>query len=177
MEKREYGFSYPWGKPEITEILLPKLPSGATILDVGAGEGVYKDFLGDNFQWEAVEIWPETANYLKDKYNVVYETDICDFSYPKKYDLIIFGDVIEHLSIPKAKKVLTTAKLFSKIILIAIPYQLKQNMLYGNPSEYHVQSDITLDNFKERYPGFELAHLVTQKKKPVYGYYLYEGEK
>ena len=45
MVRPDYGISYPWGKPEVTEIIEPLLPSRAHVLDIGAGAGVYREYI------------------------------------------------------------------------------------------------------------------------------------
>lgn len=82
------------------------LAPDAKILDVGAGGGTYYKLLGPQYNWTAVEIWKESAEYIKQFYNTVYQIDIRDFQYQEDYDLIIFGDILEHLSVEDAKKVL-----------------------------------------------------------------------
>ena len=77
----QHGFSYPMGKQTITDFLKTKIPKGALILDVGPGEGTYRNYLGIDYIWEAVEIWHPTVEFLKNKYDIVYESDIRNFQY------------------------------------------------------------------------------------------------
>ena len=93
--------SYKYYKNDIKAYLEGKFTENARILDVGAGEGTYFNYLGDYFKvMDAVEVFkPNIDKYkLQDKYNKVYNVDIKDFKYDF-YDIIIFGDVIEHLSV------------------------------------------------------------------------------
>ena len=172
--EQKYGYSYSWGKPEIADYLLNKLKPNASILDVGAGGGIYRDLLGYDFKWSAVEIWKDTADYLIGKYDKVYNIDIRNFEYTENYDLIIFGDVIEHLSVEDAQAVVDKAKQHSNSIMIAVPYMLEQDSLYGNESEKHLQADLTEENFKERYPDFNAVHIVKTGNSSIYGYYYWE---
>ena len=135
------------------------------ICDMGAGCGTYYDLLGSDYDWTAVEIWHNSAEALKSKYNHVYEMDICDFNYPEDYDLIIFGDVLEHLSAEKAMKCVEDAKQHTHAILIAIPYNYPQGPLYGNKAEEHIQVDLSEEIFNQRYPNFERIY--------YYNYYAY----
>lgn len=150
-----YGTSTWCGKGEIKNFLLSKLQPNDKILDVGAGGGTYYNLLGKNYNWSAVEIWHETVQHISQFYNKVYEGNIIDFWYPEEYDLVIFGDVLEHLSVKDAQECVERAKLNSKAIMIAIPYRYKQNELYGNEAERHIQDDLTPEIFDERYPGFQ----------------------
>ena len=152
----KYGYSTPQGKAEIRNFLIPTLHPGAKILDVGAGEGTYYHLLGKDYNWSAVEVWPDTAKYLAGFYNTVYEGNIVDFYYPYDYDLVIFGDVIEHLTVEDAQECIARAKEHSKAILVALPYDMEQGALYGNEAEIHRQTKMTPKIFDERYPGFKL---------------------
>ena len=151
-----YGMSTPVGKKEIKFFLQTKLKTGAKILDVGAGGGTYYKLLGKNYDWSAIEIWHDTAIYLSTIYNTVYEGDVINFWYPCKYDLVIFGDVIEHLTVENAQECIERAKKNSKAILIAIPYDSPQGAIYGNEAEKHLQTGMTPEIFNKRYPGFKL---------------------
>ena len=145
-----YGCSTPEGKQQIKEYLLERIPKGAKILDVGAGGGTYYKLLGRDFDWTAVEIWHNTVLYLSTFYNKVYEEDIINFYYPEEYDLVIFGDVIEHLTVENAQECIKRAKENAKAILIALPYDNPQGVL-------HRQTGMTPEIFDERYPGFDLV--------------------
>lgn len=135
---------------------MPRLPEHGKILDVGAGEGTYYHLLGKNYDWSAIEIWHDTAIYLSKFYNKVYEGSVVDFWYPEHYDLVIFGDVIEHLTVEDAQECIARAKKNADAILIALPYDMEQGTLYGNEAEIHLQTKMTPEIFNERYPGFEL---------------------
>lgn len=177
MDTTRLGYSYPWGKPEVADMIVPTLPARASILDVGAGNGVYREIFGHQFKWTAVEIWHETAEYLKALYDKVYEEDIRNFQFSKKYDLVILGDVLEHLTTKDAQKVIAKIMRNSNAILIAVPYELEQGSLYGNEAETHLQPDLTPEIFHIRYPEFKLIHCVTQRRVPIYGYYYWSKEK
>ena len=152
----QYGCSTREGKSEIKDFLLSKTPYGSKILDVGAGGATYYFLLGPHYDWDAVEIWHNTALYLSNFYNKVYEGSIVDFYYPEEYDLVIFGDVIEHLEVEDAQECIKRAKENAKAILIALPYDNPQGAIYGNEAEIHRQTGMTPEIFNERYPGFEL---------------------
>lgn len=172
--EQKHGYSYSWGKPEITDYLLNKLRPNASILDVGAGSGTYRDLLGHDFKWSAVEIWKDTADFLIGKYDNVYNTDIRNFEYKENYGLIIFGDILEHLSVEDAQSVIEKAKQHSDSIMVAIPYQMEQGSLHGNEAEKHLQPDLTHEIFNERYSDFVLVHQVSYSDRPIYGYYYWE---
>lgn len=164
-----HGMSSPYGKREVEEFLRPKLKVGMKICDIGAGNGTYQRALKGQYDWSAVEIWHETAEGLKKIYHHVYEMDMRDFDYPEDYDLVIFGDVLEHVSEEDAQECIRKARLHSKSILIAFPYYTKQGPLYGNEAERHIQDNCSPEHFDELYPGFERIYCHNN-----YAYYYWE---
>lgn len=162
--------SYKKGKPEIKWYIVSHLPKGAECLDVGACDGEYYNLLGDYLVMDAVEVWePNVKQYhLMDKYRDVYVKNIKDIFY-NHYDLVIFGDIIEHLTVEDAQKVIEYAKEHSDMVIVAVPYRFEQDALYGNPYERHIQDDLTEDIFMERYKGFTL-----QVPYFNYGYFVWE---
>ena len=136
--------------------VIENFPKGSTCLDVGACDGKWYKLLGRHLEMDACEIFtPNIVKYdLEEKYNHVFSCDIADLEY-EWYDLIIFGDVFEHMTVEKAQKTLKYAYPRCQDILIGIPYLFTQGELYGNPWERHIQNDITPENFDKRYPGFK----------------------
>ena len=124
---------------------------------MGACDGKYYHLLGDYLKMDAVEIFePNISRHQLDKlYNKVYNCDVADLEYDY-YDLIIFGDVLEHMTVENAQKVLEYAKPRCKDLIIAIPYGYKQGPLYGNQWETHIQDDLTVENFVERYGEYNM---------------------
>ena len=103
------GSSWPDGKPEIQQYIFDHVPNKGLILDVGSGGGTYYNLLHGRYELEAVEIWKPTADYCRRLYSSVYLCDIRKFEYEKHYDLVIFGDILEHLIVEDAQKVLKEA--------------------------------------------------------------------
>lgn len=165
--------SYATYKKEITDYLKNNFDRNVKILDVGAGEGTYLPFLQDYFtNIEAVEVFkPNIDNFnLEQRYNRVYNINIIDFNY-EFYDIIIFGDVIEHLEINDAQKVLKYAFNRCKEMIVAVPYLSTQGIEENNIYEIHKQDDLTDEIMKERYP-----YLKNVFKNEKYGYYIKEGK-
>lgn len=138
------------------------------ILDVGAGNGLYGSMLRDIAERiDAVEVYaPYIESFKLEKiYDNVYNVDICNFELPIKYDLIIFGDVLEHIEADKAVALLNRLNNIEQII-IAVPYQYEQGALYGNPYEVHKQPDLTKNIFLQRYPNY--SYMFGDNK---YGYF------
>ena len=162
------AYSYEFYKQDIKQYLINKFNSDATILDVGAGCGTYYNLLNDYFKnMDAIEVFkPNIDNYeLEKKYKKVINKDIKDHQY-KYYDIIIFGDIIEHLEINEAQKVLEYAYNRCKEMIVAVPYQLKQGIEEDNIYEIHKQDDLTPNIIKERYPYLKLLY-----SNELYGYY------
>ncbi|MBN8586243.1 MAG: class I SAM-dependent methyltransferase [Ignavibacteria bacterium] len=127
-----------------------------SILDVGAGFGrwgiLFREFLeiwdgaryGGNWQRkiDAVEIYP---GYIKDYhhyfYNNIFIEDAASFieSTRNRYDLINFGDVIEHLDKPAGIKMLEDALTKSRYVLVNVPIGKfwPQEGTPDNPFEAH----------------------------------------
>lgn len=165
--------SYDYGKIEVVNYIYQHFAPGSTCLDVGACDGKWHDLLGHYLIMDAVEIWaPNIIEHrLKNKYRRVWECDAYDFRYDR-YDLIIFGDVIEHMTVEKAQRVLEYAYPRCKDMIIGVPFLYHQDELYGNPWEKHIQEDLTEENFAERYPQYKLL----LKAANDYAYYTKDNE-
>lgn len=161
--------SYEYYKKDVAEYLKNRFNQDATVLDVGAGEGTYYDLIGDYFKnMDAVEVFkPNIDNFgLESKYKKVYNANICNFKYDF-YDIIIFGDIIEHLNVNEAQKVLKYAFTRCREMIVAVPYQLKQGIEEDNVYEIHIQDDLTPEIMQERYPFLKLLY-----GNKEYGYYV-----
>lgn len=163
------AYSYSDFKEEVVSYIKDNFNPDSTILDVGAGSGTYYNYLYRDFKnIDAVEVFePNIINFdLKNKYRNVYNTDIKDFKYDY-YDLIIFGDILEHLDIKEAQMVLKYALERCKQVIVAVPYMYKQGVEHNNVYEIHKQDDLTKENMKERYPELKLLY-----GNDRYGYYV-----
>lgn len=161
--------SYKYYKKNVKNYLISKFPETATILDVGAGEGTYYNLLHDYFKnMNAVEIFrPNIQKYeLEKKYTTVICSNIHGLPYTY-YDIIIFGDIIEHLDIKEAQEVLKYAYARCKEMIVAVPYELEQGICEDNVYEMHKQPDLTDELMKKRYPMLKLLY-----KNNKYGYYV-----
>lgn len=161
--------SYKYYKKNVKEYLQSKFTENATILDVGAGCGTYYNLLHDYFKTiHAVEVFkPNIDDFeLEKKYDVVFNIDIKDFEYGF-YAIIIFGDIIEHLTVEEAQKVLKYAYDRCDEMIVAIPYEMEQGICEDNVYEIHKQPDLTPENVLERYPMLKLLY-----RNNRYGYYV-----
>lgn len=139
--------SNPETKPWIMEHVLKLQPK--TVLDVGAGKGVYlnaiRQFMGKAVHVTAVEVWEPYIKFfsLKSRYDEVIQEDVRkieDF----KYDLVILGDVLEHMSVEEAMALWDKVSKQAKYAVIAIPtVHMPQGAVNDNPYEVHVEEDWT----------------------------------
>ena len=145
------------GKDLVCEWIRDNFPEEISILDVGACDGKWKNLLPEYKNMDAVEAWEPNCITIEPLYRKVVHKDIVDFHYDA-YDLIIFGDVIEHLEVPAAQRVLRYAATRCVDMIVAVPYQYPQDAIYGNPWEIHKQPDLTAEIFAERYPDLEVLY-------------------
>lgn len=177
-------FSNKSGKKEVSTFLRNTLTPDARVLDVGPGSGTYHTLLGDYFKsMDACEIHaPYIKKYdLESKYRKVYNRSITDFDHFDDYDLVILGDVLEHLTVEDAQSVLSRCKNV-KQVLIAVPFEYHQGAAGGVEAERHLQDDLTPENFLQRYPDFEPLYFARRRRKKEhhttdisYGYYFRKG--
>ena len=151
------GNSHPETKPWIIAKILQ---SGArSVLDVGAGAGNWVDALrahGYTGTIDAVEVWePYVREFRLDRrYDQVFMEDIRTWVPPGAYDVVIFGDVLEHMSEHDAQALWGQWQGWAKHAAIAIPIvHYHQGALAGNPYEVHVKDDWTNKEVLATFPG------------------------
>ena len=149
--------SYDYGKLDVVHWIRRNFYQQSTCLDVGACDGKWADLLGGWLDIDACEIFAPNIwmHNLRGKYRRVYNLDINELMY-NHYDLIIFGDVLEHMTVEDAQRAVEYARPRCKDMIIGVPWRYKQGELYGNKWERHIQDDLTPELFDERYPGFEI---------------------
>lgn len=124
----------------------------ATVLDIGVGAGAYGYMVGNvvpHARIDAVEIHePYVSTFgLRELYNEIVIGDIRDpqtrMRLPlPKYDLIIMGDVLEHMTADEAEQVWCAMLPLSKKACIAsIPIiEYPQGAVFGNEHEAHLHT-------------------------------------
>ena len=156
----------------IDEFLINNYPEDYTVLDVGPYDGRWSNSLRHHFKHmdavEAFEPYVEQYN-LKEKYDNVFISDVREFNFDH-YDIIILGDVVEHMPIEDAQKLLSELKEKSKQLLVVIPFEYPQDEYDNNKYQIHFQEDLTDEIFSERYQGFSLL-----AKDEVRGAYVLNG--
>lgn len=114
------------------------------VVDIGAGAGTYADKFrdaDDHAHWVAVEIFvPNIARFdLTNKYDEVIVSDVRYIDpIHLQSDLIIAGDVIEHLAFEHVEPVIEKLLANTKHLLISLPIiHFEQGEHEGNPFETH----------------------------------------
>ena len=140
-----------YGKPYTIAMLtaLHKARPFATVLDMGCGEGFYRHRLAPclpGARWIGVEVWePYIREFeLASHYDKIIQSDArdVDFAQLKTVDLVIFGDMLEHMPKEDAVLLVQRALAASAMVLISIPVvEYPQEEIHGNPYERHVKDD------------------------------------
>jgi len=155
------GVSPDAGKSTIIKYILDNIPKDARILDVGFGSGVYGKLLRAFYYLniDGIDIYSQNIEEMGlDKiYDNIFIENILDFDFDY-YDLIIMGDVLEHLELESAKKLLSRfiEDMKCSILIISIPYEYEQDELYGNIHEKHLQPEVNAEYMEEHYPYLKL---------------------
>lgn len=130
-----------------------------TVLDVGPGRGTYARVLdGLDLEMDCVEIWGRylTRYQLDTKYRHAWVHDVrqwADFD----YDLVIFGDVLEHMTRDQSLEVWRRCGLQARYGMISVPIvHYPQGESHGNPYEAHVQEHVHATDVRVDYGPFIL---------------------
>ena len=132
------------GREEALRMLFKIDPEPKTILDVGPGRGQWYDLLKPWYPdaiFFGVEIFePYVRRYgLDDKYDFIWIDDVRTFArdIDELFDLVIFGDVIEHMT--RTDAIYCVNRLCSSRALISIPIgECPQDPTEENPYEAHL---------------------------------------
>lgn len=149
------GTSHPETRPWIFEKI--QEDHIHSILDVGAGSGTYAEYLMSkdyHCYIDAVEVWqPYIDEFnLINKYQHVYKADIREWA-DFDYDLVIFGDILEHMSEQDALAVWDRVAAKADHAVIAIPIiHYHQPAINGNPYEVHVEEDWSYERVLDTFP-------------------------
>ena len=148
-----------------------------TVLDVGAGQGHYlefiKSYLSPDIIIDGIEAWEPYVDQfnLKERYNNLFIQDAREFE-NFQYDLVICGDVLEHMPEKDAINLWDRISKQAKYGLISIPIiHHPQGAVGGNPWEIHHEedwnADLVLKKFKNivQYKEFDVTGTFIAKFK------------
>ena len=175
-------FSYNVGKLKMKNLINILIDSNKSkVLDIGCGAGIYGKLISKSCYCVAVDAVDYREKYgLMQYYDEFHQFDMRDTEELKKlghFDLIIMGDVLEHVTPEEARKVLNVVEEMTKYLLVAVPFLYPQHY-EDNHWENHLQPDLTLNIMKERYPELRLISLYKDDdNEPSYGYYLWENNR
>lgn len=151
----------PGSNPENRQWVLQKVKeiNPETIADVGAGAGTYSHLIKPhlNVHMTAIEIFEEniTKFSLANLYENVLHKDVREVD-SLKYDLVIFGDVLEHMTKEEALAVWAMAKRDARYAIINIPIvHYEQGPIDGNHHEIHVVDDWSHEKVLEAFEDIE----------------------
>lgn len=163
-----------------------------SVLDVGCGFGRYgfliREFLEiwtehryEKSEWqvylEGIDAyagnWCPLHDYLYDRY---VTSDIRSYPFERRFDLILAGDVIEHLPKAEAFDVLQKLESNADRVLVGIPLgdRWVQGELGGNPFQAHRSTWQTAD-FTQRYDVLSWETALDEFGRP-YGMFLIRGK-
>jgi hypothetical protein len=144
-----------------------------TVLDVGPGQGSFfylmRGIMDSSVHLTAVEIWePYIYNYtLREKYQVVINDDVRNLN-DFNYDLVILGDVIEHMSEEEAIKLWDKISKQARYAVIALPIvHYPQGAIDGNPYEVHVEENWSTEKVLEKF-----SHIIKHESYDITGAFL-----
>ena len=138
----------------VKEYITAKVKPSGKILDVGPGAGLNYEMLKDTYSHiDGVEIFePYVERFgLRDKYTNIFVQSVVDFESFGDYDLVIMGDVLEHLTVADSVTVLERIIASGSHAVVQVPFEFAQGMSEGNVHEIHIQDDLTESVMKERY--------------------------
>lgn len=131
--------SRPEGKPWIIEKIVGLDPS--TILDVGVGAGTYWNLLHDKVAayWTGIEIFePYVEQFdLTEKYDRLIVGDFLTVPLDS-HDVVILGDVLEHVSQDQAGEMWDKARSLGTVLLTLPLDHFVQGPVNGNTHETHL---------------------------------------
>ena len=144
---------------------------GVRILDVGVGVGTYGKLLkGMGYRMDGIEAWlPYIMKYdLKKLYDNIIIGNVMTYD-TSNYDVIIMGDILEHLSIDDGLRLMERIEKRGQVCIVAVPYEMDQGVVDENVYEVHHQNDLTNEVVLKRYKNL---NLLFKSNCYRYGYYI-----
>lgn len=164
------GFSDPTNKQWFVKCLEKIQPR--TALDAGPGRGIYGSIIASvapDCETTGVEIWePYVKTYSLDRiYDHLIMGDIREYE-DFNFDLVIFGDIMEHMETSEAMALWERASTEAKWGYLSIPIiHHPQEPIDGNPYERHIDEDWSHERVLSSFHG-----IVDHKLFQITGTYL-----
>jgi len=130
-------------------------------LDVGPGAGKWQIKINQRFnnaKIEGCEIFPKYVekHNLREKYNKIHISNILDFEWENEYyNVVILGDILEHLTIEDANKLLNKCKSKGALTIVQVPWASSGDSYGENEYKECVQKDLSPQVMSSRYPSLE----------------------
>lgn len=177
--RQNWSSIYDWAGAQVRRFISHRHePLKTRILDIGAGQGKYRVLLADYPMMDAVEIFEPyvVQNMLHELYETVYVGDasyiMAEFPNGTHWDVVILGDVLEHLDIAHAQKLLNDLERVCTEYFVVVPYEYVQGEEDGNIHQCHLQDDLTPVQMTRRYPKLELLAIESRSDgSPFKGLY------
>ncbi|MBZ5497973.1 MAG: class I SAM-dependent methyltransferase [Acidobacteriia bacterium] len=155
------------------------------ILDLGMGAGCFgkliKEKIDSHIKITGVEVWERYRNSRWDFYNEITLKDIREFikEEQRKFDIILFLDVLEHFDKFQGREILDFAMRQAKqAILLSTPItKYPQGACGGNPFEEHRSTWTDDELFAVGFKALRYRWVPTFKLRPffaLYGVYVFE---
>lgn len=171
---------YDWAGPRVRNLVRADHdPVTTTVLDVGADQGKYRILLDEFPHVDGCEVWPASIdeNELLKIYNHVFFANIVDFVDSRafrlgRYDVVIFGDVLEHIERRYAQQ--TLRRIYENPrcdVIVVVPFESHQEYAKNNPYQVHLQNDLTLELMEAEYPELALVDVELRGDQPFKGIY------
>lgn len=147
------------------------------VLDIGAGKGKYGDICNSlGIPVDAIEPVASYVNEfnLKSKYRNVFEMDAKSFfalDREHKYDLIIAGDVMEHLYLYDAISVIDAMLYKARHVIIIWPTNAPQDSQFESHFEMHLNNMKLSDLSRFNIEVYKRTYGETWCDHPVFAHY------
>lgn len=146
------SYSLKSGKAETLAWFQANQSTIKTVVDIGPGSGTYVKLIREDAQccvdatWIGVEIWkPYIEEFkLETRYNQVLNQDVRTVDWAAlDPDVVIAGDVLEHMTKQDAVALVDRILQVSKTLIVSIPirHMPQDEHAYPNPHEAHIKDD------------------------------------
>ena len=147
-----------WLHDRLVEIT--RIAPAIRVIDVGAGDGGNvkrgRAATGELSHWTGVEVWePYVGRFgLTELYDEFLRADVRELAPFPEGDVVIFGDVLEHMTKQEAERVWERALKVCRWAILSLPVEhYPQGATHGNPYERHVTEDWSVPEVIETFPG------------------------